>query len=64
MYRAKADGFHFLPSYYEAIRNLSDADRLVMYDAVLDYAFGNVPERLPSILQGLLTLIIGTLDES
>lgn len=58
-------GFTMLPSYYEAIRPLSDAERLAMYDAIMDYVFtSKVPEGLSPILNGYFTLLRPNIDSS
>lgn len=64
MKQANTDGFRWLPSYYEALRNLPNKDRLALYDALLDYGFGNEPGEIPARLQGYLTLILPTLKAS
>ena len=46
---AKTNGFRLLPSYYEAIRDLPDAERLLLYDAVFDFGFGNEVQELPPL---------------
>lgn len=39
------EGFLFRDYYYEAIRQLPDAYRLAVYDAIMEYAFnGTIPE--------------------
>lgn len=58
-------GFTFLPSYYEAIRPLPDEQRLLMYDAIMDYAIrGVAPENLSPILNGYFTLLRPNIDSS
>lgn len=64
MKQANTDGFRWLPSYYEALRNLPNKDRLALYDALLDYGFGNEPGEIPARLQGYMTLILPTLKAS
>lgn len=64
MATAKTAGFRWLPSYYEALRDLPDGDRLKLYDAVLDFGFGNDVEELPPTLQGFFRLIVPTLEKS
>ena len=64
MATAKTAGFRWLPSYYEALRGLPDGDRLKLYDAVLDFGFGNDVEELPPTLQGFFRLIVPTLEKS
>ena len=55
---AKTEGFRWLPSYYEAIRDLPDQERLMMYDAICDYGFGNEIDELPPLLRALFCLIL------
>lgn len=62
--KAKTDGFRWLPSYYEAIRDLPDEERLAIYDAILDFGFGNDPAPLPPLLNGYFSLIKPTLERS
>lgn len=60
-----AYGFTMLPSYYEAIRPLSDTDRLAMYDAIMDYVFASKePEALSPILNGYFALLRPNIDSS
>lgn len=64
MTKANTYGFRMLPSYYEAIRDLPDPERLRMYDAIMDYGFGNAPGQLPASLRGIFGLIRPTLAKS
>lgn len=57
-------GFVFMESYYLALKALSEADRLIMYDAVLKYAFEGVEPELPSQLAGYFMLIKPSVDIS
>ena len=58
-------GFVIFPSYYDAIRPLSNEDRLRMYDALMDYAFaGKYPEDLPPLLNGYFVLLKPNIDSS
>lgn len=61
---AKTNGFRWLPSYYEAIRDLPDQERLGIYDAILDFGFGNQPDELPPMEQAIFCLIKPTLETS
>ena len=55
-------GFVFLPSYYEAIRELPAEERLAVYDAICQYGLeGEWPE-LHGIARTVLLLIRPTLD--
>lgn len=59
------NGFVFQRSYYEALRGLDDETRLVILDAITDYAFtGVVPEGLSPVASMCFTLIKPTLDAS
>lgn len=54
-----------LPSYYDAIRPLPDEQRLALYDAIMDYAFGGKePENLSPILKGYFVLLRPNIDSS
>ena len=64
MAEAKTSGFRWLPSYYEAVWDLPDGDRLALYDAILDFGFGNPVSDLPSTLAGFFRLIVPTLEKS
>lgn len=64
MFEAKTAGFRLLPSYYEVIRELPDDERLRLYDAVMDYGFGNEPQELPAMLRGYLKLMIPSIEKS
>lgn len=56
-------GFVFLPSYYEAIRELPPEVRLEVYDAICQYGLdGEWPEALHGIARTVLLLIRPTLD--
>ena len=55
-------GAVILPSYYEAIKDLPDTDRLKMYDCLVRYGlYGEIVE-LPAHLMGFFTLIRPTMD--
>lgn len=64
MKTAKTSGFRWLPSFYNALRNLPDEDRLKIYDAILDFGFGNEPEELPPLLTGYYQLIRPIVEKS
>lgn len=54
-----------LPSYYDAIRPLPDDQRLALYDAIMDYAFGGKePVDLSPILNGYFVLLRPNIDSS
>lgn len=57
-------GFVFQPSYWEAVQDLPDQDRLAILDAIINYGlFGEIVE-LPAHLRGFMSLIKPTLDAS
>ena len=43
----------FLPSYKDSIRPLDDKNRLLMYDALVDYAVDGIEPNLPLLLNAL-----------
>ena len=57
-------GFVFMESYYLALKELPEADRLLMYDAMLKYAFEGAAPELPAPLVGYFTLIKPSVDAS
>ena len=57
-------GVVFLPSYYEAIRELPDADRLQLYDCIIRYGLYEEVMELPVALRGYFALIRPTMDLS
>lgn len=60
-----ADGFVFLPSYYEAISNLPDAERLALYDALCMFGlYGEEPANLPPMAKGFFILIRPNIESS
>ena len=59
-----ASGIVILPSYYEAIKDLPDADRLQIYDAIVRYGlYGEIIEMSPMI-KSMFTLIKPNIDSS
>ena len=64
MHAAKTAGFRWLPSYYEAVRDLPDAERLRIYDAMADFGFGNETAELPPLLNAIFRLITPSLGKS
>ena len=64
MHAAKTAGFRWLPSYYEAVRDLPDAERLRIYDAMADFGFGNATAELPPLLNAIFRLITPSLEKS
>ena len=55
-------GFTYLPSYYEAAKDLPQDQRYVLQDAIINYAFTVERKELPSPLAGLLTLAIPNVE--
>lgn len=56
------EGYIFYISFYEAIRELSDKDRLALYDAINEYSlYGNMPE-LTGVPKAVFTLIKPQID--
>lgn len=65
MAKAQTFGFRLLPSYYEAIRDLPDDERLAIYDAIMDFGFGNEVHDLPTpLLDGYFRLIKPSVEKS
>ena len=59
-----ADGVVFLPSFHEAIKDLPDAERLGVYDAVIRYGlYGEVME-MPPVVKSMFALIKPVIDSS
>ena len=59
-----ADGVVFLPSFYEAIKDLPDNVRLGVYDAVVSYGlYGEIVEMEPTV-RCLFTLMKPNIDAS
>ena len=59
-----ADGVVFLPSFHEAIKDLPDAERLGVYDAVVRYGlYGEVME-MPPVVKSMFALIKPVIDSS
>ena len=57
-------GVVFLPSYYEAIREMPDDLRLAAYEAIILYGlYGAVPE-MPNVIKPLFALIRPSIDAS
>lgn len=53
-----------LPSYHEAIKDLPDADRLQMYDAIIRYGLYGEAVELSGVAKALFTLIKPNIDSS
>ena len=57
--------FSFLPSFYEALKDLPDETRLEAYDAIVSYGVtGACPEGLSPIANSLLLLTAPVIDKS
>ena len=59
---AKTDSFIFYRSFYEAIKDLSDEDRLAVYDAICEYALETEAEPRTPVAKGMLALIKPQID--
>ncbi len=59
-----ADGVVFLPSFHEAIKDLPDAERLQMYDAIIRYGLYGETIELSSIGKSLFCLMKPIVDSS
>lgn len=59
-----ANGALILPSYYEAIKDLPDADRLALYDCLVRYGLYGEEIELPPHLRGYFTLMRPSIDSS
>lgn len=57
-------GTVILPSFYEAIKDLPNADRLAMYDCIVRYGLYGETADLPAHLRGYFTLIRPYIDSS
>ena len=58
------DGVVILPSFYEAIKELPDAERLSAYDAIIRYGlYGEVID-MPPVVKPVFTLIKPVIDSS
>lgn len=61
---AQREKFVFFLSYYEAMQSLDDSDKILMYNALCNYAFyGDIPKLSPQ-LTALFTLMKPYLDKS
>ena len=58
-------GFRVLPSYYEAVRCFQDDQRLILWDAIMDFGCaGILPENLPPACNAVFTLMQPTIAKS
>ena len=53
----RRDTFIFYRSFYEALKELPDASRLVLYDAIADYSLNLIEPDLQGIERAVYTLI-------
>ena len=60
----KRDGFLFYRSYYEAIKNLPESDRLSAYEAIFEYALNGTEPELVGTPAAIFILVKPTLDTS
>ena len=51
------DSFVFYSSFYEALQDLKDKDRLKIYDAICDLALNNKEAKLTGLTKTIFTLI-------
>ena len=51
------DSFVFYSSFYEALQDLKDKDRLKMYDAICDLALNNKEAKMTGLTKTIFTLI-------
>lgn len=55
--------FTFYRSFWDAVKNLPDDERLMILDSIIRYAlFAHRPQELPSYLESIFVLIQPTLD--
>ena len=54
----------FMPSYKDSIRPLDDENRLLMYDALVDYAVDGIEPNLPPLLNALFLAFKPIIDNS
>lgn len=58
----KTDSFIFYRSFYEAIKEIPDDERLKVYDAICEYALNHTDTANTAISKGMMTLITPQLD--
>ena len=59
-----ASGFTFLPSFYEATKELPEDERRLVRDAIVEFAFTGKRTPLPAHLSPMITLIIPNVENS
>lgn len=64
MSEQKRDGFVFYRSYYEAIQNLPEKDRLAVYEAIFSYALNDEETETVGVPAAVFMLVKPTLDAS
>jgi hypothetical protein len=57
------EGFLFRDYYYEAIRQLPDAYRLAVYDAIMEYAFNGTIQEEPLYAYAAVVLLKDQIDK-
>ena len=57
------EGFLFRDYYYEAIRQLPDAYRLAVYDAIMEYAFNGTIQEEPLYAYTAVVLLKDQIDK-
>lgn len=58
------DFFTFYRSYYESIQELGNEDRLIIYEAIMNYMFNGIDSELQGIPKMIYGLIKPTLIKS
>ena len=51
-----ADGIYFFTSFWEAIKELPDEDRLSAYDALMEYAFTGKELEVSGVAKAILIM--------
>lgn len=64
MKSSKRDYLTFYRSYYEAIQDLKDVERLQFYEAIMSYMFDDIELELDGITKTIFNLIKPTLAKS
>ena len=59
-----AQGVVFLPSYYEAIREMPDDLRLAAYEAIILYGLYGTVIDMPNVIKPLFALVRPSIDAS
>ena len=60
----KVKSFVFYASYYEAIKELEESDRLKVYDAICEYALNHKEIELGGVAKGIMKIIKPLLDSN